>query len=70
MGYDLKEKNSEGATVNALLEEKIKNTRYPKNRSGELQRKKDRNALSRLQSIQNPKQEEAENSSGMSPKNG
>ena len=67
-GYDLKEKNSEGATVNALLEEKIKNTRYPKNRSGELQRKKDRNALSRLQSIQNPKQEEAENSSGMSPK--
>lgn len=68
-GYDLKEKNAHGATVNILLEEKIRNTHYPKNRSGELQRKKDRNALNRLNSIQNPRPEaEEEKKSGLSPR--
>ena len=67
-GYDLKEKNAEGDTVNTLLEKKIKNARYAKNRSGELQRKKDRNALNRLRSIQNSKQEEEESSPGISPR--
>ena len=59
-GYDLKERNAEGVTISVLLEEKIRNTRYAKNRSGELQKKKDKNALSYLYSIQNPQPEKGE----------
>lgn len=57
IGYSLEGKNAEGKTLADEVKERISSTRYPKNRSGELRRTKNKAALSYLQREKQPSEE-------------
>lgn len=48
LGYDLETKNSKGETLASLLSQKIAKGKYPKNKTGELLRTKDKQTLQAL----------------------
>jgi len=52
-GFELKTKNGKEQTAADVLEERIQNAKYAKNKSGELQKKKEKNALQYLIKVQN-----------------
>lgn len=56
-GFDLAEKNSEGLSAVNVLEKRINSTKYTKNRSGELKKKKDLEAVRYIKRVLSGKAE-------------
>lgn len=55
-GYDLELRNKNGKNVQDLLRERIKSYQYPKNRTGEVMRKRDQSTVKRIETILKPKE--------------
>ena len=50
-GFDVHSKNADGKEASEVLEKKINETHYPKNKSGEIKHKKDLSSLSHLKNL-------------------